>query len=180
MNDLRESLCRYLFDEILKSYQWPSFNRVIETWLERHAQPMHVMTDLMPCLACEAVGGEPFDAIPAAAHWTLYFFAAKLFDNIQDYENHHLLWMQEGQAVAISYGLAAIAAGDSALARLEDNAAGAVIGDKFGQTWALAAKSQTEVQVVLLLCFNLIGFLPPVLFSFLPIGLYVHTGARQN
>lgn len=147
--DLLAQLDVLIRETLLPPLAWQQLERVVDRWLERHRRPMHQLTDLLPCLGCVAAGGQAEKALPAAAFWIFYFFAAKLFDNVQDDENHHLLWMQDGTADAISYGLGLISVGNQALSHLEDSAAMGAIGQAFGRTWALAAKSQTESQSVL-------------------------------
>ena len=146
---LSSQLKTFICDDLLQPLDWQELDEMVACWLERHEQPMHIRTDLMPCLTCVAAGGTQKAALPVAAFWTLYFFAAKLFDNVQDNENQQLPWLKEGIAPAISYGLGAISAGNNALARLSDSRIMAEIVQAFGRTWGLAAKSQNENQNII-------------------------------
>ena len=61
---------------------WPAAKRVIRSYQNASGSS----DSLLALLACQAVGGDPSDAIPLAAASEILFFATHLLDAIQDEE----------------------------------------------------------------------------------------------
>lgn len=148
---LSETVQQFINNELFAPLQWSNLNEVMAHWLSRHQSEWHAQTDILPCLACHAAGGSVESAIPVAGFWLLYFFASKIFDSVQDDDEHDQRWMADGVDDAISYGLAVMMAGNASLAHLTNTNVQSIILRGFSRTWAFAAKSQTESQSILAL-----------------------------
>lgn len=143
---LTASVREFILSELLPPLVWENLDSVVTAWFTRHDNPWHASTDILPCLACAAVGGKAQDAVPLAGFWALSFFASQVFDSVQDDEDHEQPWMHGGQNYAISRGLALIALASVSLTYMQPGEEQRDILRAFGRTWALAAKSQTDSQ----------------------------------
>ena len=83
---LAEAGCEGAFGQRL----WQILDRAVETRL-----------DLLPLLACQALGGQPRQAIPLLAAWRLLRLSAKLLDDLADGESAS----PPGEAISIATGL---------------------------------------------------------------------------
>lgn len=141
------SVRQFILTELLPILSWEELNVVVDTWFDRHQKRWHATTDILPCLACAAAGGKAEDAIALSSFWSLSFFASRVFDSVQDDEDHDQLWMDGGANHAISRGLALIALANVSMTYVKTNEiAHREITRAFSRIWAIAAKSQTDSQ----------------------------------
>jgi len=82
---------------------------------------------LLPIWTCQAVGGQPQQAVAVSAAWCLLHTAALLLDDVQDHELALKPWPPIGPSQAINLATALIFASQLALSRLEPGADTALI-----------------------------------------------------
>jgi geranylgeranyl pyrophosphate synthase len=136
----------FVTDELITPLSYTELDSIIAHWFKRHSSQQLIAIDTIPCLTCAAAGGTGEKAVPLAAFWSCYFLASKIFDSVQDDENHDQLWMKGGVKGALSIGLALVAAGNAGLSYLDEKGAISEILLAFGRAWAFAAKSQSDSQ----------------------------------
>lgn len=78
---------------------------------------------LLPCLCCQAVGGEQRHAIVVAAAWQLLVLAARILDDLEDQDVEGDLGTVLGPARAINVATGLMAAAPLALTHLQADAA---------------------------------------------------------
>jgi geranylgeranyl pyrophosphate synthase len=141
------SVRQFVLTELLPILAWEDLNGVVNAWFKRHQKRWHATTDVLPCLACEAAGGRAEDAVALSGFWSLSFLASRIFDSVQDNEDHDQPWMARGSKFAISRGLSLIALANVSMtySQADDNAH-REITRAFSRMWALAAKSQADTQ----------------------------------
>lgn len=140
---LAAEVSRFIEAEVLADLDWVVFADLLKECEEKWSKPPAVYTNVFPALACDAAGGEPLRAVPLAAAWMLKTLAGRIFDDWQDGEGDQQPWMKGGAAEAMSIGLFALGAANSALSRLEvERQTLSDIVLAFGNILALSAKAQ--------------------------------------
>lgn len=132
----------FIHNTLHNAVEWPQLEYLLEQWFDRHYKSWHQLNDLLPTLVCEAAGGSAESSLPLSAAWTLFFFASKIFDNIQDDEGHEEAWMCAGIPQAVSYGLTLIGIASEILESVGAGETHKEITRAFGRNFALAAKTQ--------------------------------------
>ena len=123
---------------ILPTFDWPEFDHLITNYRQKRINT-GVYIDIFPALVAVASGGDVQQAIPLAASWTLFMFAARMFDDLLDGEGHEHEWWQ-GETAVSTTGLFAIGAANYALSYLDDCARQREIAEAFNKLLAMAAK----------------------------------------
>ena len=133
----------FIKNSVLQSFQWPSFEHVLDKHWENTAARGGSAIDSFPLAACLAAGGTVQQAMPVAASWSLYLFAGRIFDDLADGEGADSeLFTGSDAPTPLSTCLFAVSAATAALSSLDDPAAYRDIATTFSHTLALAAKSE--------------------------------------
>jgi geranylgeranyl pyrophosphate synthase len=123
---------------------WPEFNDLVASyWDEKRDSQLDIQTSVLPALSAIAAGGTVELVTPLCGAWSLLLLAARLFDDVQDEEGMCETGDPASRIQAMTFGLFAIGAAQSALSLLQTDAATKQsVLDAFGRTLALAARSQ--------------------------------------
>lgn len=136
---------QFINNELMTFWHWPEIKNLLLTRHRVRAGSVNAWIDTLPILACTACGGDFEQSIPLAAAWSLYIFAGRILDDIQDDEGKEHLWNQEGAKQALPTASFIMGIAQMALARLQPlSQANADILDAFGRAVALAAQAQRE------------------------------------
>ena len=136
---------RFINHVLLPSFNWPAFAAVFEKYRVNRMTKNRADIDVLPIAACLSAGGVAEQTLPAAASWTLYIFAGRIFDDLADGEGgKRQLFTGRDAPAAISACLFAASAANAALAHLDDTAAYSDIAAAFSHTLALAVKSENN------------------------------------
>ena len=134
--DLKHFLSTVVFCDV----EWPEVEKALHIWIDGRDP----YTDIIPMLACYVAGGDPSDALPLAAFWSLYVLSARLSDDILDGETNR--WAEllgDDVDVLLPAILSLISSANHCLAHLDVDAETLrQIMSTMGRSWALAAKSQ--------------------------------------
>lgn len=134
---------QFVRDVVLHPFAWPAFEHVAERQWANVAADGGAAIDIFPLAACLAAGGTALQAMPAAASWSLYLLAGRIFDDLADEEgNDRGLFTGADAPTALSSCLFAVSAATSALSHLDDPAAYSDITTTFSHSMALAVKSE--------------------------------------
>ncbi|MCP5097297.1 MAG: hypothetical protein GY943_17260, partial [Chloroflexi bacterium] len=125
---------------VLPPFDWPEFEKRITNYRRKRGNAGHYV-DIFPALAAVAAGGDAQQAIPLAAAWTLFMFAARVFDDLLDDEGHEHEWWQ-GETAVSTTGMFAIGAANVALSYIDDCTQQRDIAEAFNKLLALAAKAE--------------------------------------
>jgi hypothetical protein len=107
-----------------RSGAWPDYVKAMRQGLLGDHQSADLNQDAalwasLPCLCCQAAGGDPRWADEIAAAWVLFYAAAQLFDNLEDQDPLESRWPSPGVALNAACGL--LFSASLVLTQLESN-----------------------------------------------------------
>lgn len=82
---------------------WDELSRVLHPLVTESPGPLAVL----PLASCAAVGGDPTDAVPVAAAWSVLNVTVRILDDLQDRDRPGALWEQIGADRAFNIAAAA-------------------------------------------------------------------------
>lgn len=144
--DLYEQVYAFLINEIIRPLDWPVLeNKVLHYKTLGMSNINFVRDEIVPLLACHAVGACPKKAIPAASAWVLSRIAANIFDSIQDQHSKHAYWFENGRSEAMNYAISLLSCAQIATSHLDLPAQQAQkISKELGFVFANSAYGQTQ------------------------------------
>jgi geranylgeranyl pyrophosphate synthase len=140
---LADAVYAFIAQNVWPQLGWPEYEAIFgEYWRERRSSHM-VYVDIFPLLAYQAAGGKrTAAAIPLAAAWMQFIFAARVFDDLFDGEQTTTISV-DSPASAVIYGLSGVSGANMALAQLTDGQTALEIVEAFNKAMGLAAREQT-------------------------------------
>jgi hypothetical protein len=143
MDTLLMPAYQFIRNSVLPSFNWRTFDSVLDRHLETRLRLGSFDTDLFPLAACLAAGGSVERAMPLTASWILYVLAGRIFDDLSDGEGADRgLFPTAKIQPRLSACLFATSAAHVALSHLDDTEAYARISAAFSQVLGLAVKSE--------------------------------------
>lgn len=140
----------FLEEAVLSSIKWNDFRSVFKEYRIRRTGTPNAYVDIFPILSCVAASGEPEKAVPLAAAWILYLFAARVFDDLQDEEGLDHPWNTSGQKQALAKGLYALGIAGTALKHTQaDSDTCWGISEAFSDAIKEGAFAQAELSVTI-------------------------------
>ncbi|MCA9921207.1 MAG: polyprenyl synthetase family protein [Anaerolineales bacterium] len=140
INQLFRNTYDFIQQIILPTFGWPEFDHLITDYRQKRIDT-GVYVDIFPALASVASGGDVQQVIPLSAAWTLFMFAARVFDDLFDGEGYEHEWWQSETAVSTT-GMFAIGAANVALSYIGDCTQQRDIAEAFNKLLVLAAKAE--------------------------------------
>lgn len=143
MDTLLMPAYQFIRKSVLPSFNWHTFDCVLDRYLETRLRLGTFDIDLFPMAACLAAGGSAERAIPLTASWILYILAGRIFDDLSDGEGEDRgLFPTTKIQPRISACLFATNAAHVALSHLDDKDAYMRISSAFSRVLGLAVKSE--------------------------------------
>lgn len=106
--------------ESIAEVNWADLSAVFEYTAQSNVGDCGMAAHVaMPALACVAVGGDAEQAIPLAASWELYYWAAALLDDMIDRDHPTRLWHAWESGRTLNVGVGLLMAAQVCLSRLK-------------------------------------------------------------
>ena len=145
INGFYDKTYDFIQSDLLSFCNWDEFEEIIFNRQQERANTCAAWIDVLPALISHLGSEETDQAIHLAAAWTLYLFAGRILDDIQDNEGYEQPWFQDGSEQALPTASFVLGLAQMALARLKGQSQIDIL-DAFGRTLALASKAQREQQ----------------------------------